>query len=152
MQYEVIVTTFGGLKNMSKQKRIKALFDIHSIEKRLGNKLKIFPASKAGIIRTKLLYQKLLVIFCFDSKECWIKQQVTWKCEWNNDKKSSHKIFLYLLGDFIILIKSLVQILKWLTYQPACTLKYGLPWWFSGTESTCQSRRCGFSPWVGKIP
>ena len=31
----------------------------------------------------------------------------------------------------------------------------GLPWWLSGKESTCQCRRCkrcGFDPWVGKIP
>ena len=27
-----------------------------------------------------------------------------------------------------------------------------LPWWFSGKEPTCQCRRCGFHPWVGKIP
>ena len=23
-----------------------------------------------------------------------------------------------------------------------------LPWWFSGKESACQCRRCGFNPWV----
>ena len=31
----------------------------------------------------------------------------------------------------------------------------GLPSWCSGKESTCQYRRhkrCGFDPWVGKIP
>ena len=28
---------------------------------------------------------------------------------------------------------------------------WGLPWWLSGKESPCQCRRCGFSPWVGKI-
>ena len=27
----------------------------------------------------------------------------------------------------------------------------GLPWWLSGKESTCQSRRCRFNPWV-RIP
>ena len=27
-----------------------------------------------------------------------------------------------------------------------------LVWWLSGKESTCQSRRYGFDPWVGKIP
>jgi len=27
-----------------------------------------------------------------------------------------------------------------------------LPWWLSGKESTCQSRRCGFYPLVRKIP
>ena len=32
---------------------------------------------------------------------------------------------------------------------------FGLPWWLSGKESTCQCRRCkrhGFNPWVQKIP
>ena len=29
---------------------------------------------------------------------------------------------------------------------------YGIPWWLSGKESTCQCRRPGFDPWVGKIP
>ena len=28
----------------------------------------------------------------------------------------------------------------------------GLPRWLSGKESSCQSRRCGLDPWVGKIP
>ena len=27
----------------------------------------------------------------------------------------------------------------------------GLPWWLSGKEHTCQCRRCGFYPWVGKV-
>ena len=29
---------------------------------------------------------------------------------------------------------------------------WGLPWWFSGKGSACQCRRCGFNPWVRKIP
>ena len=37
------------------------------------------------------------------------------------------------------------------------TFKYtytslGLPRWVSGKESACQCRRCGFDPWVGRIP
>ena len=28
----------------------------------------------------------------------------------------------------------------------------GLPWWLSGKKSTCQCRRHGFDPWVGKTP
>ena len=27
-----------------------------------------------------------------------------------------------------------------------------IPWWFSIKESDCQCRRCGFNPWVRKIP
>ena len=31
-------------------------------------------------------------------------------------------------------------------------LALGLPRWLSGKEPACQWRRCGFHPWVGKIP
>ena len=34
-------------------------------------------------------------------------------------------------------------------YYP--NFRLGLPLWLSGKESTCQCRRQGFSPWVGKI-
>ena len=30
--------------------------------------------------------------------------------------------------------------------------KLGLPRWCSGKESICQCRRCGFDPWIRKIP
>ena len=32
------------------------------------------------------------------------------------------------------------------------TLHTGLPWWLSDKELAYQHRRCGFDPWVGKIP
>ena len=32
------------------------------------------------------------------------------------------------------------------------SLFWGFPEWFRGKESTCQYRRHGFNPWVGKIP
>ena len=35
---------------------------------------------------------------------------------------------------------------------PLPALGGGLPKWLSGKESTCQCRRCGCNPWVGKIP
>ena len=28
----------------------------------------------------------------------------------------------------------------------------GFPWWLSGKEPICRGRRCGFDPWVRKIP
>ena len=33
-----------------------------------------------------------------------------------------------------------------------CIYMYGLLWWLSGKETTCQCRRHRFDPWVGKIP
>ena len=43
------------------------------------------------------------------------------------------------------------------TLQPSdvhriTTVSLGLPWWLRGKESVSQCRRCGFDPWVGKIP
>ena len=32
------------------------------------------------------------------------------------------------------------------------TLEYGLPWWLSGKEPACQSRRHRFDLWLRKIP
>ena len=39
--------------------------------------------------------------------------------------------------------RNLPMWLSWIT---------ALPWWLSVKESTCQCRRGGFEPWVGKIP
>ena len=39
-----------------------------------------------------------------------------------------------------------------LTGLGAPILQYGLPWSLSDKESTCQCRRCGFDPRVGKVP
>ena len=33
-----------------------------------------------------------------------------------------------------------------------CLWCVALPCWLSGKESTCQAERCGFDPWVRKIP
>ena len=35
---------------------------------------------------------------------------------------------------------------------PSPSVNSGIPRWCSGKESACQYRRCGFHPWVGKIP
>ena len=32
------------------------------------------------------------------------------------------------------------------------TMYQGLPRWLSGKESACKCTRCGFDPWVRKIP
>ena len=32
------------------------------------------------------------------------------------------------------------------------TLINKFSWWVSGKEPACQSRKCRFNPWVGKIP
>ena len=41
---------------------------------------------------------------------------------------------------------------NWATFTfPTPNLVHGLPRWLSGKESTCQGRRWGFNPWVGKI-
>ena len=40
------------------------------------------------------------------------------------------------------------ELLNWTDWR----MCMGLPWWLSRKESTCQCRRHGFNPWVGKIP
>ena len=50
-----------------------------------------------------------------------------------------------------------IPISVWLLLSHSCVshLVVGLPRWCSGKESACQCRkhkRCGFSPWVGKVP
>ena len=55
-----------------------------------------------------------------------------------------------LLGEWetIFLLKfKFLNLRKWKHAVFLC-----LPPQLSGKESTCQCRRCGFSPWVGKIP
>ena len=51
---------------------------------------------------------------------------------------------------FIIFLELQYQNIKLFTTPTTTCL--GLPWWFSGKESTCQHRRHGFNPWSGKIP
>ena len=52
---------------------------------------------------------------------------------------------------FCILGSSIVSMLNFLNLIFVLWL-YGLSKWLSGTESSCQCRRCEFDPWVGKIP
>ena len=40
----------------------------------------------------------------------------------------------------------------WKAIFPGSVCDQGLPRWLNGKESTCQCRRHGFDPWVGKIP
>ena len=42
---------------------------------------------------------------------------------------------------------------EWIIKRASSFLFYGMvPWWLSGKEFVCQCRKCGFDPWVGKIP
>ena len=50
---------------------------------------------------------------------------------------------------FTSLLDSIFKRGNWL-YNLSTTL--GFPWCCRGKESACQYRRCGFRPWVGKIP
>jgi len=38
------------------------------------------------------------------------------------------------------------------SFQYDFIISFGLPWGLRSKESTCQSRRCGFNFWDGKIP
>ena len=41
------------------------------------------------------------------------------------------------------------QMIPWSCYTPVLSMARGFP---GGKESTCQCRKCGFDPWVEKIP
>jgi len=71
---------------------------------------------------------------------------------WNNlieqfSQQTSFMRILWNLRTFKASIWSLGDEFKWSSYKFK-----GLPWGHSGKESTCQCKRCGFDPWVGKIP
>ena len=59
----------------------------------------------------------------------------------------SSLLFLRILAYWVKCLVTHIQ----LPYK----VRFGLPRWLSGKESTCQRRRlrrCKFDPWVGKIP
>ena len=41
---------------------------------------------------------------------------------------------------------------NWATFTHSLMHILVLTWWLDGKESACQCKRCGFDPWVGKIP
>ena len=76
---------------------------------------------------------------CLSSKACQL-QKVLETADWKVQAK-----------DPTVAMQS-----SWVFYIcPKGLLLEGLPWWFSGKESTCQCRRHKrhrFDPWIGEIP
>ena len=64
--------------------------------------------------------------------------------------------FVFLPTTLLSLLCSTDSNLYRLHSEPVLGVKHliilGLHWWLSGKESTCQCWRCGFHPWIGKIP
>ena len=48
--------------------------------------------------------------------------------------------------------QTLVHGLNYYYYFCRICINLGLSWWLSDKESSCQYRRCGFNPWVRKMP
>ena len=46
----------------------------------------------------------------------------------------------------------LLEATKYPFYMWGSSLRPRPPWWLRGKESAFRCRRCGFNPWVGKIP
>ena len=66
---------------------------------------------------------------------------------------SAIRVVSYAYLKLILFLAVLISTCDWLS--PAfCVMHsaFGLPWWLSGKESACQSRRCRFGPWISKIP
>ena len=60
--------------------------------------------------------------------------------------------FFKILFSIIPTFRDFLQILQFEWIAPLSALKYGLPWWLSDQESSCQCRRRGFDSWVGRWP
>ena len=99
------------------------------------------------------------VNFWSSAMELSLSQRWTLQTFLSQHKKSFHCLWLEVL-------QSLQEHFNWwgahtfatksIQYQEAPTgesfFYWKLPGWCSGKEPICQCRRCGFGPWVGKIP
>ena len=69
--------------------------------------------------------------------------------QWKHGVLTTREVPKSLLISPFSFIVSHLLLFSFLFQQVFCV---GVPWWLSGKESTCQCRRLGFGPWVGKIP
>ena len=67
------------------------------------------------------------------------------------DKISSHLLTL-LIFSFTDICSLVNLFIHSSVFIESLSPSWGFPRCLSGKESACQSRRCGFDPWVGKIP
>ena len=90
------------------------------------------------------------------------------KMRWNEplsiftDQGSSHSVLLTFGARWVLFLGMVLCIVGCLgtskasTYYmpatPPSKISLGIPWWLSGKESTCQSRRHGFDPRVRRDP
>ena len=51
----------------------------------------------------------------------------------------------------IVILTGVIAVSLWFDLY-FLNIWWGLPWWLSGKESTCQCRRCEFNSWGMKIP
>ena len=67
------------------------------------------------------------------------------------DKISSHlsTLLIFSFTDICSLVNLFIHSSVFIEYLSP---SWGFPRHLSGKESACQSRRCGFDPWVRKIP
>ena len=61
-------------------------------------------------------------------------------------------LFRTSISSLIFYLFQLLTINRQKTFYMILIGYVGLPRWLSGKEFMCQCRRCGFDPWVGKIP
>ena len=60
-----------------------------------------------------------------------------------------HYLRFLTLEKMLLFFPTLTVLLKGIAFPHG---PFGLPWWLSGKESTCQFRERRFDSWVGKIP
>ena len=89
----------------------------------------------------------------------WPLKLLWWNSSGSSDCWGTSHIFLHGPAIKFSLLQN-ASILVCLTslcigHTNFCLVTLGLPRWHSGKESACQCRRhkrCGFNPWIGKIP
>ena len=64
------------------------------------------------------------------------------------EKKRSYYSFILFIISLGIKVGTFLFVYLFFKLVYNC---FGFPWWLSGKESACQSRRCGYNPWVRQI-
>ena len=60
-------------------------------------------------------------------------------------------LYIHFVSSFYC--KWMLNFVRWfLTKKPYLYILWGLPSWIRGKKFTCQCKRYGFNPWVGKLP
>ena len=84
------------------------------------------------------------------------EQERSWKGDW--ERKSlllsslGPQFSTLLIKEGFVVLVSLISLVPSINILSFLARDFGASQWLRDKESTCQCRRCGFDPWVGRIP